>query len=347
MWKKVCAVAVPVIIAVGILVGMLVSVRGDIAEALASVVPAWPLFAAAAVAVCICAWFLRGLRYKIILKRLDTDVSVPFSTACIFVSQTANIIVPARLGDFVRMFILKHEKQTPYTAGFTSFAAERVYDIIIIAVLGLISLPFLIPLIPAGYSWFSYLIYGVIITGFAGAVFLILIRNAQTKNKILAKVLEIFAQFRTVSSSPFAFISLTLSSVVIWLLDIIICYLVALMFGCEVNFLLVLFAVVIGNLIKAVPITPGGIGTYELVLAVILGIGGVPAASATLIAVIDHLIKNLVTLFGGIISLIVFGDWSVALMKRLFKEGKSGLKTEEEKTAETADSASEHTPKTK
>ncbi|HJJ38818.1 MAG TPA: lysylphosphatidylglycerol synthase transmembrane domain-containing protein [Methanocorpusculum sp.] len=332
MWKKICAVAIPVIIALGILAGMLISVREDISTAISSVIPTWPLLAAAAVAICICAWFLRGLRYKIILKRLDTDVTIPFSTACIFVSQTVNIIVPARLGDFVRMFILKHEKQTPYTAGFTSFAAERVYDIIIIAVLGLISLPFLIPLIPAEYSWFSYLIYGVLITGFAGVVFLILIRNAKTKNKILAKVLEIFAQFRTVSSSPFAFITLTLSSVIIWILDIIICYLVAIMFGCSVNFLLVLLAVVIGNLVKAVPITPGGIGTYELALAVILGLGGVPAASATLIAVIDHLIKNLVTIFGGIISLIVFGDWSVALMKRIFKEGKSGIKTDEEKT---------------
>lgn len=328
MWKKVCAVAIPVIIALGILAGMLISVREDISTAISSVIPSWPLLAVAAAAICICAWFLRGLRYKLILKRLDTDVSVPFSTACIYVSQTANIIVPARLGDFVRMFILKHEKETPYTAGFTSFAAERVYDIIIIAVLGLISLPFLIPLIPPEYSWFSYLIYGVLIAGFAGIAFLVIIRNAQTKNKILTKVLEIFAQFRTVSSSLAAFITLTISSAVIWILDIIICYLVALMFGCSVNFLLVLLAVVIGNLIKAVPITPGGIGTYELALAVILGIGGIPAASATLIAVIDHLIKNLVTIFGGIISLIVFGEWSLALMKRLFKEGKSSVNTE-------------------
>ena len=97
------------------------------------------------------------------------------------------------------------------------------------------------------------------------------------------------------------------------------------MFGCTVAFPIIILAVVIGNLVKAIPITPGGIGTYELAVAVVLGIGGVPAASATLIAVIDHLIKNLVTVAGGIISLIVFGDWSVSLMKRLFKEGKKSI----------------------
>ena len=41
-----------------------------------------------------------------------------------------------------------------------------------------------------------------------------------------------------------------------------------------------------------------------------------------------HLIKNIVTIIGGIISLIVFGEWSLALMKRLFKEGKSSVKRE-------------------
>jgi len=40
------------------------------------------------------------------------------------------------------------------------------------------------------------------------------------------------------------------------------------------------------------------------------------AATATLIAVIDHLIKNLVTLVGGVVSIYYFGDWSVELLKK-------------------------------
>ena len=330
MWKKISAIAIPIIIAVGILVFMLVSVSGDIGEAVKSVVPLWPLFLCAAVVLCACSWFVRGFRYKSILKRLGTHIKLPFSTASIYVSQTANIIVPARLGDLVRMFILKHEKKTTYTSGFTSLVAERVYDIIVIALLGLISLPFLFRLIPPQYSWFTWLICGVLIAGALGIIFLLLIRKAHAKNKIVAKVLEIFAQFREVSSSPKTFCVLVLTSAAAWMLDIIICWITALMFGCTVAFPIIILAVVIGNLVKAIPITPGGIGTYELAVAVVLGIGGVPAASATLIAVIDHLIKNLVTVAGGIISLIVFGDWSVSLMKRLFKEGKKSIKEEED-----------------
>lgn len=44
--------------------------------------------------------------------------------------------------------------------------------------------------------------------------------------------------------------------------------------------------------------------------------------------VIDHLIKNLVTLVGGIISMYSFGNWTASLFKRLFKDGKN-VKEEE------------------
>lgn len=328
MWKKVCAIVIPVLIAVGILVYMLSRVWNDIGTAFASVVSIWPILLAAACAICVISWFTRGIRYKSILNRLGTTVSIPFSTACIFVSQTANIIVPARLGDFVRMFILKHEKQTTYTSGFTSLIAERVYDILTIAALGLVSLLFLITLIPAEYSWFTWIIVGVLIAGAIGVLFLVLMRNVHTENKVLAKILEIFAQFRQVSSSPRTFLHLAGISIVVWLMDSVICWLSGLMFGQNINFFLVIFAIVIGNLVKAIPITPGGIATYEAAMTIVFSFGGVPAVFATLIPILDHLIKNLITIIGGIISLIVFGEWSVGLMKRLFREGKKATKVD-------------------
>ena len=81
------------------------------------------------------------------------------------------------------------------------------------------------------------------------------------------------------------------------------------MFEQQIPFAIVVLAVVIGNLVKAVPLTPGGMGTYELALALTFGLAGVDPAVATLIAIIDHLIKNLVTLAGGLVSIYYFGDW--------------------------------------
>jgi hypothetical protein len=87
------------------------------------------------------------------------------------------------------------------------------------------------------------------------------------------------------------------------------------MFEQQIPFAVVVLAIVIGNLVKAVPITPGGIGTYEISLAIIFGLAGVSPAISTLIAVIDHLIKNLVTLAGGIVSVYFFGDWVIPSIK--------------------------------
>jgi conserved hypothetical protein len=319
-WKKTGAIVIPTIIAVGLIVFMFFRIPFDeLKEAVAAMNLWWlPL----AVAICICAWFLRGVRYKYILHRLASEVSILFATGCIYVSQTANIVVPARLGDFVRMFILKHEKQTPYTPGFTSLIAERVYDILVIAFLGLCTIPFIILLIPAEYQWFIWLMAGVLALGAVGIIIFVAVRKLTSENKIIKKILEIIAQFRTVSSTWAAFGGLTGISVVIWLADVAICYIVAIMFGCVINPFLVLLAIVIGNLVKAVPVTPGGIGTYEVALMVVFEFGGVPAAVATLIAVIDHLIKNLVTLAGGIVSMYCFGNWAADLLKRLFKEGR-------------------------
>jgi uncharacterized protein (TIRG00374 family) len=87
------------------------------------------------------------------------------------------------------------------------------------------------------------------------------------------------------------------------------------MFQQNIPFAIIVLAIVIGNLVKAVPLTPGGIGTYELSLAITFGLAGVSPAIATLIAVIDHLIKNLVTLIGGIVSIYYFGDWVIPSIK--------------------------------
>jgi len=332
MWKKVSAVLIPTVIAAALLGYMLLRVwdelQGNLESILESLVPTWLI---AAVGICVLAWFVRGFRYKYIIKRLGTEIGIIFSTACIYVSQTANLIIPARLGDVVRMFILKHEKGMPYTNGFTSLIVERVYDILVLAVLGLCSLPFLISLIPADYGWFVWLILFVLVAGIVGIIILLLARWMRAENKILKKILEVFAQFRQVSSTIASLGILSGTSVMIWMMDVLICYLVCMMLSVDVPFMLVLLAIVIGNLIKAVPITPGGIGTYEAALAIIFEIGGVASFTAFLIAVIDHLIKNLVTLVGGLISLYYFGDWSVSLFKRLFKEDTKKLKEETDK----------------
>ena len=308
MFRKISAIVVPTLIAVGIIAYMLYSVWSQLIIALRHMIPAY-LFVG--VAICLCAWWLRGWRYHTILKSLNYPVSVKVSTACIFVSQTVNLVVPARLGDFVRVFILKHEYNTTYSEGVSSLVVERVFDIVTVAFLGAVSLFFVLN----APSWFTTLIIVPLVAGVLFFAFLLFIGKFSSGNKYIIIILNMLHEIKRASLTPRSLLLLGISSAAAWLLDIFACVAVVMMFEQKIPFAIIVLAVVIGNLVKAVPLTPGGIGTYEPALMITFELAGVAPPVATLIAVIDHLIKNLVTLAGGVISIYYFGDWVIPSIK--------------------------------
>ena len=319
MYRKISAIVIPTIIAFGIIGYMLYSVWDELLVALQHIIPAYLLLG---VLICLFAWWLRGWRYHSILKSLHYNVGVTVSTACIFVSQTVNLIVPARLGDFVRVFILKHEYNTTYSEGVSSIVVERVFDIFTVALLGAVSIFFVIN----APAWFTTLIVIPLVAGVLFFAFLLFVGKFSSKNKYIVIILNMLHEIKRASLSLRSIIVLGASSIVIWLLDILVCLAVVLMFEQQIPFAIIVLAVVIGNLVKAVPLTPGGMGTYELALALTFGLAGVDPAVATLIAVIDHLIKNLVTLGGGIVSIYYFGDWVIPSIKEAFNTKFGGGK---------------------
>ncbi|MBN1195526.1 MAG: flippase-like domain-containing protein [Methanomicrobiaceae archaeon] len=308
MWRKISAVVIPTVLAVAIIAYMLVRVWDDLVVAVSH---ASPLALLAAVLLCTLAWWLRGGRYQYILQGLSVPVGVSFATACIFISQTANLIVPARLGDLVRMVILRHEKSATYSEGLSSLLIERIFDVVIIAALGAVTLPFVLN-VP---DWFITVIAVPIVGGVVFVLILATTGKIRSDHRVIRMLLTMLDQVREASLSYGALTVLSLSSLVIWLVDVAVCAVVAVMFQEPIPFPVIVLAIVIGNLVKAVPLTPGGVGTYELSLALTFELAGVAPAVATLIAVIDHLIKNLVTLAGGVISLYAFGDWAVEITR--------------------------------
>jgi uncharacterized membrane protein YbhN (UPF0104 family) len=302
---------IPTVIAVAIIAYMLVPIWSDLLEALRTAIP---IYFVAAVAVCVVAWTLRGWRYKLILNGLGILPSLGFSMACIFVSQTANLVIPARLGDIVRVFLLKHQYGTTYSQGISSIAVERIYDVLTVALIGLVSIPFFLDF---PHEYLALIVVPLI----GGAVFfvvLLFVGRVRSKNRVVSFILQMLDEIRTVSLSVRSMLLLGGVSIVIWLVDITVCIFVVLMFQAPLDIASVALAVVVGNLVKAVPITPGGLGTYEFTVAAILQRGGIPHVTATLVAFIDHLIKNMVTVIGGVVAVYVFGDWMFEVLRKVF-----------------------------
>jgi len=313
MYRKISAVLVPTLIAVGIIGYMLYRVWGDLLEALQHMIPTYLVIG---VIICLTAWWLRGWRYHRILLSLNYRVPVIVATACIFVSQTVNLVVPARLGDFTRIFILKHDYNTTYSEGVSSIVVERVFDILTIAILGAVAILFGLN-VSSTVFWIIVIILVVIVIFF---VFLLFVGKLTTKNRYIGMILTLLDEIRRASLSLQSIIILSASSIMIWLLDVLVCVAVAMMFQQQIPFAVVVLAIVIGNLVKAVPITPGGMGTYEFVVAQTFELYGISPAIAFLIAFIDHLIKNIVTLVGGVISIYFLGDWVIPTIRKAISE---------------------------
>jgi uncharacterized membrane protein YbhN (UPF0104 family) len=312
MWRKISGLVIPAAIAGGILAYMLYQVRDSLPAAIALIIPQYLILA---LLIAGGTWFVRGLRYRIILDGLAIRITTLYSSAMVLLSQTANLVVPARLGDLVRMFILKDEGKATYSQGLSSIVVERIFDVVMVALLGFLSLNFVFN-VP---GWFYTVITIPLVGGGIFVLLLYILGMLESDNRYIKMVLGLLQEVRQASLGPRSLTLLSVSSVVIWILDIIVCVVVIAMFRQELAFPVVVLAIAIGNLVKAVPITPGGIGTYEAALAITFSLAGMPAVTATLIAIIDHLIKNGVTAVGGLVSLYFFGGKVIHAMRKAFR----------------------------
>ncbi|MFB6162355.1 MAG: flippase-like domain-containing protein [Halococcoides sp.] len=316
----------------------------DFGAVLAELRQADPVFVAAGAVVYLCSWPLRGIRYRDILARQDYREGWGFLTGAIFISQTGNLVIPARMGDAIRAYVVKARRSVPYPSGAASLAVERVFDLLTIAAIaGLV----LIGLVVTGEiaSLQRALFEGVpgldaesqasarvamvaalvVSTGVVAAVVAIIL-SAQTDRNYARRVVALFsedsyarwvadlvAQFvgdvQVVTSDARTFLVVGTSSVAIWTLDVITALLVLSAFDVSIALPALIavsfFAVSVGNLSKVLPLSPGGLGLYEGAFTVIV-VALVPISPAVALgaAILDHAVKNAVTVVGGLVAMV-------------------------------------------
>ncbi|WP_251344230.1 flippase-like domain-containing protein [Haloplanus halophilus] len=287
------------------------------------------------------SWPLRGGRYRDILSELGYRERLGFLTGAVFISQTGNLVFPARAGDGVRAYVMKARRGIPYPTGFASLAVERVFDLLTITLLGgsvlvgyvltgsmgavVATLSGSVPGVDPRSARVALTVAAGVAAAAVVAVAAIvvsarregsLIRRVVTRVSsdsyadYVAGVLESFvADVQAVAADRGAFGRIGASSLVIWALDVVTAILVLAAFDVAlatptlvaVGF----FAVSVGNLAKVLPLSPGGIGLYEAAFTLLVaGLTPVTGATAFGAAVLDHAVKNLVTVAGGLVSML-------------------------------------------
>ena len=114
-----------------------VALNVDVDELVAAVRDANPVFLLAAFLVFYAGFPLRGFRWVLLLRGASFRVGTPDATRILFLSWLVNCLVPAKLGDVYRAYLLKINSTASLSRTFGTVFIERILDLFAIAVLGL------------------------------------------------------------------------------------------------------------------------------------------------------------------------------------------------------------------
>ena len=319
-----------------VVAGLLVAFRDvEFGRVVSEMAAADPWLLAAAAGVYAASWPLRGRRYGDVLKTTGHPLETGFLTLAVFLSQTANLVVPARAGDAVRAYVLQARRDVDYPAGFASLAVERGFDLAAIAVLGAAASAWLLvgestalatllagdarpAVLGAAGVALATLVAGVLTLGVANAGLSVgdrlrgVVAGRPRLGRVVAAGLDFAGDIAVVARDPRAVAVIGGGSLLIWSLDVATAVLVlaALDSGLAVGPLLAVgtLAVSVGNLAKVLPLSQGGVGLYEAAFTgLVVALTPLGASLALAAAVVDHALKNAITLVGGGVAVTVLG----------------------------------------
>ncbi len=270
------------------------------------------------------SFLMRALRWDILIENNEKSKTkapkIRFNLLLMNLSILGtfmNIFLPLKLGDISKGIMLsKIEPEFTIEKSLASIIIERFFDLVSVCLYLIIpifyfgSLFFQIPYLTISIIFvFSILVLIVILlynrSYFLKIAKIILVKIPLINKKELIKLgiehffEESYAMLSSVIANRKKGARIIFLSLFIWFLEVISSYFIVLAFGIEILFLSILSAVIVANIIKSFPITPGGIGFYEFSFFIVLSTANIPQAG--IISVLDHMIKILIILFlGGI-----------------------------------------------
>jgi uncharacterized protein (TIRG00374 family) len=281
-----------------------------------------PVLVLVAFAVFYLGFPLRGLRWSMLLRATGFRIGVRDSTEILFLSWLVNCLVPAKLGDVYRAYLLRLNSDASLSRTFGTVFIERILDIFTIALLG----------IAAGYWSFRgglppsiQVLFGVALVVVALlAVALFTLRNFG--RRILVRLplphraVELYDRFE---EGVFGAIDrrqlpgLGVLGIGIWMTEAMRPYFVVLALGfpdVALGISGAVFVALIGSLLTAVPLSPAGLGIVEAgIVGVLTVVYKIPLPEATAIALLDRVIS--------VFSVIVFGSILYAVSGKRRGEG--------------------------
>lgn len=281
------------VLGVVLLIGLL-SLSG-VSSVAATVASADPVFVAGIVAVYPVSFLFRTWRWRVLLRASDHLASRRNVFRAVAAGWLFNSLIPARAGDVLRGYALKTTDGTPFSVGAGTIVLARALDMV---VLGSLMSAVAVSFVQSSQT--AYLAAGAFAIA---AVLVVVLAVPVVAGDRLERVVESYAPelaaslstLRTalarVADNPFALALSSLLSFPVWAAELATIFLAARAVGLELGVVASVAAGISAFLSQTVPLTPGGVGTYEAAIASVLTLFGVEASVGTAVGLVDHVTR--------------------------------------------------------
>ncbi|HEU0072722.1 MAG TPA: lysylphosphatidylglycerol synthase transmembrane domain-containing protein [Dehalococcoidia bacterium] len=296
-------------------------VRTDISEIREAFSGADYLLAAAAVPIYFVGYWLRAMRWGLLLRPVANVVTARLYPV-VLIGLMSNNVAPMRIGELVRAFLVGQRESISKSAAFGTIAVDRTFDgLTLVAVLGVVTA---LSDTDAGRQSLGIGAALLFVAGTAVLVGLafsplrvrnLLLRVARFLPERLSskaeEALDAFLSGLAAIRSPGVLVIAAGVSLASWLVEASMYYVVGEAFHLGVGFDVYLIIAAAANLALSIFASPGGVGPFELATREVLVLYNVSSASASAYAIALHALLLVPVIVVGFVLL-----WSMHMSLR-------------------------------
>jgi len=283
----------------------------QVGQALATANPALLLLA---VLVFLLTNWAKGVRWRLMFYPFHHRLSVNRCVWILFIGQLANNLLPVRLGEFARAYLLGESHGIGKLYAFATTVVEKAMDSVMLLLL-IAALSPLIPLPP----WLRR--SSLVVSGVLAALLVILIVAASQRGRIVTIIAGLIKRYPAMGPARvigrLAEASAELKSlrdwgaqaqlwgwsILIWLLAVLTNELVLWAVHLQGNPLISPLLLVVLMTGAIMPTSPLQIGVFHYLCIITLGVFGIDQSHALTYALLLHMIVYLPILVGGVLGL--------------------------------------------
>jgi uncharacterized protein (TIRG00374 family) len=254
------------------------------------------------------SFLVRSWRWKLLLRNAGADRPTLALLPIIVVSFFVNCVVPAKMGDIYRAYLVRLRQRVAGAKALGTIIAERLLDLVVLMLLLLMASTVVFYRRGAGGVLIPYVIAGVLVCG-AGVAAIAVMRagRGQRLLRLLPEaIFHRYESFRMGTVESFQHLPLLVPLTgLVWAMESgrLALVVLALGLGGSLGGAQLLLITLVAALLTTVPFLPGGLGLVEAgMVGVLISIGGIDHNAALSIALLDRSISyGSVVLVGAVV----------------------------------------------